>query len=195
MAHQLIVKLIKPGTAVLDIGSGGGALACHLSQNMDCTVSAVDLHPDFSKYAAPYAKQCILGNIEDQSTWDRIEGSFDHIVFADVLEHLANPCDALERCKGRLTEGGSVIASVPNIAYYRIRQHLLFGRFDYGPSGILDMTHLRFFTARTVAALFADCGYDVTDFQRVFTNPRNKLLGRAFPNAFAYEFVLQAREV
>ncbi len=193
MAHQLIVKLVRPESAVLDIGSGGGALGSHLAREMNCVVTAVDLHPDFSRYAGSYAKQCVFGNIEEQSTWDRIEGKFDHIVFADVLEHLANPCDALERCKGRLAEGGSVVASVPNIAYYRIRQHLLFGRFDYGPSGILDMTHLRFFTAKTIAALFADCGYEVTDFQRVFTNPKNRILGRAFPNAFAYEFVLQAR--
>jgi 2-polyprenyl-3-methyl-5-hydroxy-6-metoxy-1,4-benzoquinol methylase len=192
MAHRLIVKLVRPESAVLDIGCGGGALAAHLSRDMSCTVSAVDLNPECAAASARYARQCFVGNAEEQSTWDQIDGKFDHIVFADVLEHLANPCDALERCKCRLAEGGSVIASVPNIAYYRIRQHLLFGRFDYGPAGILDMTHLRFFTAKTIAALFADCGYEVTDFGRVFTNAKNRLLGHAFPNAFAYEFVLQA---
>lgn len=192
MAHQLIIKLIRPDTAVLDVGCGVGALACYMSQSMGCTVSAVDLKAEYAAGSRRFAKQCFVGNIEEQSTWDQIEGKFDHIVFADVLEHLASPSDALERCKGRLTESGSVIASVPNIAYYRIRQHLLFGRFDYAPTGILDMTHLRYFTAKTIAALLADCGYEVTDFGRVFTNPKNRLLGRVFPNAFAYEFVIRA---
>jgi len=192
MAHRAIITLVKPGAAVLDVGSGGGALGSHVTRELGCAVTAVDLHPQFEAYAAPYAKQWVLGNIEDDSTWRRIEGKFDNIVFADVLEHLADPSAALERCKGYLVDGGSVIASVPNVAYYRVRQHLLFGRFDYAPFGILDVTHLRFFTARTIRSLFAECGYEVTDFVRVFTNAKNGLLGRAFPNAFAYEFVLRA---
>ena len=192
MAHRSILKLIEPNATVLDVGSGGGALASHLVGDMGCTVTAVDLSDELIAFSAPYAKQCIVGNIEEDSTWDRIEGKFDHIIFADVLEHLVNPTLALERCKGYLADGGSVIASIPNIAYYRVRQHLLFGRFDYGPFGILDVTHLRFFTAKTAGSLFVECGYEVTDFQRVFTSAKNQLLGRAFPNAFAYEFVIRA---
>lgn len=191
-AHQAIMRLVKPGAAVLDIGSGGGALACHVVRDMGCTVTAVDLSAELIEFSAPYAKQCVVGNIEEDSTWDQIKGKFDHIVFADVLEHLANPDIALERCRCFLEDGGSVIASIPNVAYYRVRQDLLLGRFDYGPFGILDKTHLRFFTAKTARLLFTECGYEVTDFSRVFTSAKNRLLGRAFPNAFTYEFVIKA---
>jgi len=183
---------MKPDSAVLDIGSGGGALAAHVVSEMGCTLTAVDLTTDLMEYSAAYASQCVVGNIEEDSTWERIKGKFDYIVFADVLEHLVDPGAALQRCKSVLAEGGSVIASIPNVAYYRVRQDLLLGRFDYGPFGILDKTHLRFFTAKTSRALFAESGFEVTGFSRVFTSAKNRLLGRAFPNAFTYEFVLVA---
>jgi len=191
-AHQAIIKLMKPDSAVLDIGSGGGALAAHVVSEMGCTLTAVDLTTDLMEYSAAYASQCVVGNIEEDSTWERIKGKFDYIVFADVLEHLVDPGAALQRCKSVLAEGGSVIASIPNVAYYRVRQDLLLGRFDYGPFGILDKTHLRFFTAKTSRSLFVESGFEVTGFSRVFTSAKNRLLGRAFPNAFTYEFVLVA---
>jgi 2-polyprenyl-3-methyl-5-hydroxy-6-metoxy-1,4-benzoquinol methylase len=177
---------------VLDIGSGSGAFASHVVADLGCTVTAVDLSTDLIDLSAPYAKQCVVGNIEEDSTWDQIEGKFDHIVFADVLEHLVHPDAVLERCKGYLADGGSVIASIPNVAYYRVRQDLLIGRFDYGPFGILDKTHLRFFTAKTARSLFTEIGCEVTHFSRVFTSTKNRILGRAFPNAFTYEFILKA---
>lgn len=192
MAHRTLLPMISPGTSVLDIGSGSGALTSFLVQKAKCTVTAVDLTPELIANAAPYTSKTVTGSIEDASTWEQIDGTFDYIVFADVLEHLANPGTALQRCKAFLTDGGSVIASIPNVAYYRVRQDLLLGRFDYGPFGILDKTHLRFFTAKTVRSLFDESGYEVTEFLRVFTSPKNRMLGRAFPNAFTYEFILKS---
>ena len=66
------------------------------------------------------------------------------------------------------------------------------GHFDYGPMGILDRTHLRFFSARTAQSLFVDTGYTIEAFERSHTSRKNELLGRLFPNAFSYEFVLNA---
>ena len=192
MAHRAILKMVIPGSVVLDIGSGSGALTAFLSQKASCSVTAVDLTADRVAYAAPYAQATVAGNIEEPSTWEQINGRFDYIIFADVLEHLADPWAALHRCKECLNPGGHVIASIPNVAYYRVRQHLLFGRFDYGPVGILDVTHLRFYTAKTSAALFTESGYGIDEFERVFTSRKNRLLGALFPNAFAYEFAIKA---
>lgn len=193
MAHRTILGMVAPGSTVLDIGSGSGALSACLSQNMGCGITALDLTAERVAYAAPYAQATVAGNIEEQSTWEQIDGRFDYIIFADVLEHLADPWTVLDRCKGHLNKGGHVIASIPNVAYYRVRQHLLLGHFDYQPFGILDITHLRFYTAETSAALFTECGYRIEDFQRVFTSAKNRFLGRLFPNAFAYEFAIKAQ--
>ena len=108
--------MIKPGATVLDIGCGSGALTSFLVQKAKCTVTAVDINPELVANAAPYASKTGAGSIEDISTWEQIDGTFDYIVFADVLEHLANPDATLQRCKSFLADEGSVIASIPNIA-------------------------------------------------------------------------------
>lgn len=184
--------MMNTDATVLDIGSGSGVLTSFLVQKAGCTVTAVDLTPEMVANAAPYARQTVAGSIEQESTWEQIEGTFDYIVFADVLEHLADPWAVLRRCPQYLKSGGSVIASIPNVAYYRVRQSLLCGRWDYYPTGILDATHLKFFTAKTVRALFEDCDYNVEQFERVYSNSKNRLLGQLFPNAFTYEFTIKA---
>lgn len=190
-AHNHILTMIDANSNVLDVGSGGGALTAALVRDAGCTVTAVDLTADKVAYAGAFAQATVEGSIEDPSTWEQIEGPFDYIVFADVLEHLADPWAVLRRCKDYLTPGGCVVASIPNVAYYRVRQHLLFGRFDYCPFGVLDRTHLRFFTAKTVQALFLDTDYTIQGFERVYTSRKNELLGKLFPNAFTYEYVLK----
>ena len=88
---------------------------------------------------------------------------FDYIVFADVLEHLRDPVAVLRRCLPALKDSGKLILSVPNIANWVIRLSLLLGRFDYMDRGILDRTHLRFFTMRTLKQLLREAGYEVLD--------------------------------
>ena len=89
--------------------------------------------------------------------------SFDVIVYGDVLEHLTDPLRALVALNRSLAPDGRVIASVPNVAHLWVRLSLLTGRFDYGERGILDRTHLRFFTRRTFLALLRDAGLAVDE--------------------------------
>ncbi len=93
---------------------------------------------------------------------------FDLILFADVLEHVADPLAVLRRLLGYLTDDGHVLVSLPNVAAWTVRLGLLAGRFDYRPSGILDDTHLRFFTRDSARRLLEDAGLDVL---RVEQNP------------------------
>jgi SAM-dependent methyltransferase len=88
---------------------------------------------------------------------------FDYIVFADVLEHLRDPAAVLRRCLPALKETGKIIISVPNIANWIIRLSLLFGKFDYMDRGILDRTHLRFFTLRSLKQLMSEVSCEILD--------------------------------
>jgi 2-polyprenyl-3-methyl-5-hydroxy-6-metoxy-1,4-benzoquinol methylase len=83
---------------------------------------------------------------------------FDVIIFADVLEHLAWPIGILKKYIGLLKPGGSVIVSLPNVGLWSVRLGLMFGRFRYDESGVLDRTHLRFFTRRTAEDMMRSAG-------------------------------------
>ena len=87
---------------------------------------------------------------------------FDCIVFNDVLEHLVDPWAALRETRDRVSVGGSVVASMPNVRHrHVVRELVLRGRWDYAERGVLDKTHLRFFTRSSMLELFADTGYRI----------------------------------
>jgi 2-polyprenyl-3-methyl-5-hydroxy-6-metoxy-1,4-benzoquinol methylase len=103
----------------------------------------------------------ITGDIEDLNL-DFPEGYFDCILCADVLEHTKNPWEVLRKLYGYLDDEGILIASIPNIRHIVPILKILFDRFEYEESGILDKTHLRFFTLHTMKQMFEENGYRIT---------------------------------
>ena len=87
------------------------------------------------------------------------DGKFDTIIFADVLEHLVDPEGVLINLKSKLAPGGEIFASIPNIRHWYIFQQLLQGDWEYSEHGLLDKTHLRFFTKKSIVRMFKKCGY------------------------------------
>lgn len=135
---------------------------------------------------------------------------FDYILFADVLEHLRDPEAVLKRALPSLKAGGKVIVSVPNIANLVMRLSLLAGRFDYTERGILDRTHLRFFTLANLKRMIANCGCDIVTVAATpvpmqlalpFTahalfaplHELHYLLVRLWRTLLGYQFVIQAK--
>jgi len=100
----------------------------------------------------------ITGPADPTAAWDRL---FDAIVFADVLEHLADPEPLVRAARGWIVPGGSLLVSVPNVANLTVRLSLLAGRFEYAEKGILDRTHLRFFTRRSARRLIESAGFRI----------------------------------
>jgi len=86
---------------------------------------------------------------------------FDCIIYADVLEHLKNPENVLIKHREKLNDNGYIIASIPNIQYIRPVLSILFDKLEYAEAGILDRTHLRFFTLHTIKKMFADTGFEI----------------------------------
>ncbi len=205
-SHTMMLELIGSNKRVLDVGCASGYLAEALKQR-GCEVSGVDADADLAELARPHLEKVIVADVE---ACDLVEvfgaGSFDVIVFGDVLEHLRDPLPVLRQARPLLAEGGTVVASVPNIAHGSIRLALLQGRFEYQPTGLLDNTHLRFFTLDTLEQLLRDAGLVAVEVRRTTTGPFDTThaldehdfspeivdLVMADPEALTYQFVLRA---
>lgn len=193
------LKKIRPGSRVLEIGCGSGFTTERLAR-MGCRVTAVELVREAAQKASPFCEQLLVGDIE-RGALERIQGRFDHILFGDVLEHLTSPGNLLRELRDFLEPDGCVLASIPNIAHYSARLSLLLGRFEYQQQGILDSTHLRFFTHSSVQRLFSSSGYRVTSLEAVYSFPGISIFPyRLLPKTFlsgllGWQFVLSARVV
>ena len=162
LSMTMMIDRVPSGARVLDVGCASGYLARPLLEGRGCAyVDGIEMNPADAEEARAVCRQVITGSAEDAATFAKLSGPYDAIIFGDVLEHLRNPEVAVNAVRSLLAPGGVVIASIPNVAHYTIRAHLFEGRFDYADSGILDRTHLRFFTRETLLKLFTDNGYEV----------------------------------
>jgi 2-polyprenyl-3-methyl-5-hydroxy-6-metoxy-1,4-benzoquinol methylase len=165
----------SPGGLVLDLGCGAGRLGVELRKK-GYQVWGVEQEPAVVQRAADRLDRAIVGDLRDpQAVISSLDGQpFDHLVFSDVLEHMANPAETLRAYLPLLRPGGNLFVSVPNVANWQTRLALMFGRFTYQDTGVLDRTHLRFFTRRTAASLVQDAGLEIA---RIDVTP---MLVRAF---------------
>ncbi len=154
-----LLSLIGENRRVIDFGCATGYLACLLKQK-GCVVTGIEINEQAASIAEQYCERVIVCDLDITRLLDILpKQTFDVAVFGDVLEHLRDPWRILQETKELLLPQGYVVASIPNIAHGAIRLSLLQGKFDYQELGILDNTHLRFFTRKTVEELFEKSGY------------------------------------
>ena len=175
---------------VLDVGCGPGGFGAALRRaDPTRTLWAVEAAPAAAAEARPHYDRVIAGTYPDAlaATGQR----FDCVVFNDVLEHLVDPWATLRATLPHLAPGGTVVASIPNVRNIRVVVDLVLrGRWTYTELGVLDRTHLRFFTARTIRELFADSGFAVERLEGINVTGSGRFrFGRALRFAlgeFAY---------
>ena len=155
-----LAELIVPQSRVLDVGCGTGVIT-ELIRRLRA-VSIVGLEPDPARARRAQTRGLEVHEGFLTGEFIRQHGPFDCIVFADVLEHLPNPAAVVLLAKQGLKPGGSIVLSVPNVAHWFVRGGLLWGRFDYEDSGIMDATHLRWFTRRTIREFVERLGFEIT---------------------------------
>jgi 2-polyprenyl-3-methyl-5-hydroxy-6-metoxy-1,4-benzoquinol methylase len=191
LAHAKIVQYVGENKRVLDVGCAAGYLAKELKKK-NCYVVGIELDPKAAKEATRYCDKVITGNVEVIDEISYSEGFFDIIIYADVLEHLVRPDLVLKKFAKYLSKKGYVLASIPNVVnwYYRLR--FLFGTFNYEESGILDKTHLRFFTLKTAKELFETSDYRIIKIDYTGFASKYKIL-RLFPGFFAIQFIIAAQ--
>src|SRR2546425_1387758 len=208
-SHSVILRWLGEGRGrrLLDVGAADGLLSRQLTER-GWRVTAIEGDPALAQAGARHCGRMITVNLDREIPVG--EGPFDVIVYGDVLEHLVDPLRVVVERDRSLAPGGFVIISVPNIAHLWIRLLLLVGHFDYLDRGILDHSHLRFFTERSLRAMVADAGLDITRFTATpaplyqilpeswhkpwvaATHAINATIARNVPRLLGYQFMVLA---
>lgn len=192
LLRQEVIDMIPVDCrSVLDVGCGNGALGAYLKKNRVTEVCGIELDAAAANEASRVLDQVVQGNVETVELPFEV-GQFDCVVCADVLEHLVDPWTVVGRLKALLKPGGVIIASIPNVGFHRIIRNLIKGRWQYADAGILDKTHLRFFTLAGIYDLFGQNGMPVEEVGRKIDGGLNvKLLNLLFCNALKESLVIQ----
>lgn len=165
------LRFISPNSKVLEFGPSTGAATRYMKEKLNCAVTCVELIPEAAEQTKQYAEQMIVGDIDDDDWGKEIQDTFDFIIFADVLEHLRNPHLAIASAKRYLKNEGSIITSVPNIGHNSIILNLRKGIWEYNEKGLLDNTHIHFFTRKSLFKMFESINMFSVEEQSVSMRP------------------------
>lgn len=209
-SHSLILARLGEGRGrrLLDVGPAQGVLT-HRFTERGFEVTCIEGDANLAAIVRGKCHEVIVADLDKESP--RLKGQFDVIVYGDILEHLKNPKQALRELNRYLLPNGKIIVSVPNIVHLFVRINVLVGRFEYMERGILDRTHLRFFTLKTFRELLSDAEVTVEELavapvQLLLLVPKryhgwwlralhwlDATLARSWKTMFGYQFVAVAR--
>jgi len=204
--HFLLLSEVPAKSRVLEIGTASGYMGEYLMEEKKCTVWGVEPVEEYYWDALKCNYEKLFNStIEDFFKCpEAINEKFDVIFLGDVLEHTVNPGEVLSILKNYLNSTGIIIISLPNIAHYTTRWQLFTGRWDMQDGGILDRTHLRFFTLKTMKEMVVNSGYEITKVRPssgyIERFGLNKLMGIgrkilfAWPTLFAVQFIIVAKQ-
>ena len=165
--YDLFVRLPVTAAQVLEVGCGAGVLgAAYLARNPGAIYTGVELNAAVAREAAEKLSRVIVGDIESEDVIVRLRALgtlFDLVVLGDVLEHLRDPWKTLRELKDLTMAGSICVTCVPNVAHWSLLVQQLNGRWDYADQGLLDHTHLRFFTYTSLDTAFKEAGWNVID--------------------------------
>jgi 2-polyprenyl-3-methyl-5-hydroxy-6-metoxy-1,4-benzoquinol methylase len=166
-SHAVMLRLVGFNKRVLEAGCASG----HVSEQLNaqgCRVVGVEIDPSVVEPALPWLERVIIGDFEGETVWPQLDGElFDAVLFGDVLEHLKDPLATLRESVKHLAPSGVVVISIPNIAHADVKLALLEGTFPYSESGLLDRTHISFFTKDSLLQLVKEAGLAVVELCRV----------------------------
>ncbi len=158
-----VQKLVNPASKIiLDVGCGSGDMAFELKNKLNAEVWGIEFNSKAAALADKKIDYVISGRVEDSIAL-LPDNYFDTIIFADVLEHLVDPYNVLASIKSKLSKKGELVTSIPNVRHWSIVKQLLEGRWDYQEFGIMDSTHLRFFTRQSIFNMFDKAGLNITN--------------------------------
>jgi 2-polyprenyl-3-methyl-5-hydroxy-6-metoxy-1,4-benzoquinol methylase len=166
-SHAAMLRMVGFNKRVLEAGCASG----HVSEKLKaqgCSVIGVEIDASVVEPATLWLERAVIGNFDDESLWLELEGElFDAVLFGDVLEHLKNPLATLRESVKHLTPAGTVVISVPNIAHADVKIALINGLFPYSDDGLLDRTHISFFTKESLLQLVREAGLIEVEIFRV----------------------------
>ncbi|MDO8938535.1 MAG: class I SAM-dependent methyltransferase [Methylicorpusculum sp.] len=165
--NNKLLNLVGINKEVLEIGCAMGFQTKSMHKIQNCKVTGIEIDKNAAEYAKPYCENLYIGDIESLELESIIGNKvFDVITFADVLEHLYNPKNVLKKVRPFIKEGGYIVASIPNITHCSVIYEMAQGEFKYRNLGLLDDTHIRFFTRQSIYHTFEEAGYLITSLSR-----------------------------
>lgn len=199
-SHTLILEKVKPGSVVLELGSSTGIMTNYMKNQLGCEVYICDIDETAIQTARQFANGSWLGDL-DTLQWVKAFDpvKFDYVLCADVLEHLRNPEGVLAQTKEVLKDNGEVLLSMPNVAHNSVVYPLLENRFDYTEVGILDSTHLKFYTYPSLKKLCTEAGFTPVDEDAIYQDYQpayaakypDHIRYRPYSHVFQFIFSLQ----
>lgn len=174
VAPARVLRMVRKGSKVLEIGAGPGSITRHLSGTLGCDVVALEIDPTAIEKLKPFARSVYAADLNDAAWADQVrakDGTFDYVIAADVLEHVYDPWRVLGGMKSLLNDQGSVILSLPHAGHAAVLGCLVDEDFEYRQWGLLDRTHVRFFGVKNVQALYASQGMAVEQAEFVVRTP------------------------
>ena len=197
---DLLALVPVDATRVIEVGCSGGGLArAYREINPRCTYTGIELDPGYAEVARARCSDVLVGDIEQLG-----EAAFGSLfpsscwIFGDVLEHLYDPWAVLRRIRARLAPDASIVACIPNAQHWSVQARLNYGGFRYEDRGLMDRTHIRWFTRTTIDELFGACGFTIVDGRgRILDEPHREaaLAGiRAFAQAIGADPELAASD-
>jgi len=172
----LALSMIGAGKEILELGCATGYVTRLLSQGRHCRVTGIEYMADAAELARPYCQKLIVGDVESPGILEQVNGPYDVILAGDILEHLRYPDRVLAQLRPALHPDGYWVISVPNIAHWSVRKELLLGRFNFTQRGIMDASHLRWFTIQTLTEMLNHTGYTLLRLEAVYTLPMQDIL-------------------
>ncbi|ODS42169.1 MAG: hypothetical protein MSIBF_02195, partial [Candidatus Altiarchaeales archaeon IMC4] len=162
-SQGLIIEMVGRDKKILEVGPSTGYITKILKSKGN-EVVCIEIDKEAAEKAKRYCDKMVMGDVETLDLDSRLKpNQFDVIIFGDVLEHLKSPNTVLKKVKKYLKPDGYVVASIPNIGHGDVILNLLNGKFTYTSKGLLDITHLRFFTLGNVKMMLDESGYNISE--------------------------------
>jgi len=174
VAPARVLRMIKLGSRVLEIGAGPGSITRHLVDKLGCSVVALEVDPSAIEILEQYVSKVHASDLNDPAWADKIrkeDGEFDYVIAADVLEHVYDPWMVLDGMQSLLKEGGGIVLSLPHVGHASVTACLMDEDFEYWPWGLLDRTHIRFFGVKNVQSLINGAGLAIEQAEFVVRTP------------------------
>lgn len=161
-APAKLLSMVRPGSTVLELGPAAGKMTRYLSEQLACRVSIVERDPEAFQSAMAYASEGFCGDIMQFQWVQQFSGRrFSYILLADVLEHLSDPLAVLKQCRQLLSQEGELLLSTPNLAHGDVLLSLIQNDFHYHKLGLLDETHIHFFSYQSLMDCCREAGFQV----------------------------------
>lgn len=207
-SHTQIVNRIPQYAQVLELGCATGEMSQMMKRNCQAQVFGVEKDPQSAWQAQRHCDYVFTEDLDDAESLSALQfEKFDVITLVDVIEHLQHPEALLERLKPLMMDESTILLSVPNVAHASVRLELLTGDFRYEDAGILDSTHLKFFTLKSLKSMLARSGFVINEIDYTWHDIPDSVISRYLrqvgieatprildyfhqPEAVAYQFIV-----